>query len=184
MIRVRMLKTAAGPFGSFAAGSTPELDADTALAFIEAGAAEAFAPRSKKVEKPEALAARTDAELLAQFEAEVSAAGYAEPGVKAIARARLLALREDIPYDEASRKLAAEEVAPQPSAPSTEAAATTDDPEELERHQMFTELVAGGTPEDEARRLIWPENVPEVERAIRTAPETAVAPAQRPPRRR
>src|SRR4051812_11149459 len=106
MIRVHMLKTAAGPAGSFSAGSTPELDADTALAFIEAGAAEAFVPRSKKAEKPEATAAKTDKELLAQFESEIRAAGYAEPGVKPIAEARLKALRENIPYDEAARLLA------------------------------------------------------------------------------
>src|SRR4051794_11162041 len=99
MIRVRMLKTAAGPDGPCPQGAIVELDADTALAFVEAGAAEAFAPAVKKVASP---AERTDVELLEQFEAEARTAGYAAPGVTAIAKARLLALRENIPYDEAS----------------------------------------------------------------------------------
>jgi hypothetical protein len=159
----------------------------------------------KKVASP---AERTDVELLEQFEAEARTAGFAAPGVKAIAKARLLALRENIPYDEASARLAAETkvemtaetaTAIDPVSADTRAASTEttgdtteetksdapdEDPVELERHQMFKELVDGGTSEAEARALIWPEQVPEIERAVRTPPETAVAPAQRPPRRR
>ncbi len=199
MIRVRMLKTAAGPGGSFEPNSTPELDEDTALAFIEAGAAETYTPARKKQAVETPAAQLTDDELIARFEREARLAGYSEVGVNAIARARLLALRADIPYEEASRRLEAERRTEEiRSEAATRAAAelasdapeakpaTPEDPEELERQRMFDELVAGGADPLEARALVWPPVKPDgdVERAVRTPPKTATAPAQRPPRRR
>jgi hypothetical protein len=164
MIRLRMLKTAAGPLGSFAAGSVVELDEDAALAFVESGAAEPYLPKRVKASP----ATRTDAELLAEYENDARAAGYAEPGVKSIAQARLLALRENIPYDEASARLSkAQESASKP--------ATTEDPLEAERQAQFKELVDGGLSEGEARELVWPS----VERAVRTPPERATGRAAR-----
>jgi hypothetical protein len=182
MIKVLMLKTAAGPDGPCPQGSTPELDADTALAFIEAGAAQAFVPRKKVVAPTPAV--QTDDELLEQYRDEARRAGYAAPGVEAIAQARLLSLRESIPYNEASRRLQDAAKAAAESEKPADATAPAEDPAELERQAQFKELVAGGLSEDEARELVWPKADGDVERAVVTPPETATAPAQRPPRRR
>lgn len=54
MALVKMLKTAAGPNGTFIVGQTVELDDDTALAFADAGAAQLLStptPRTKVVER-------------------------------------------------------------------------------------------------------------------------------------
>jgi hypothetical protein len=160
MIRVRMLKSAAGPNGSFPVHTTPLLDEDTALAFLEAGAAETFVPATKR----EKAAARPPVVL--EPATETVGTKTREPDIS-------IELRD---ADGNSVPLA-------PLTPPAE------DPEELERQQMFKELVDGGTDAAEARALVWPgalkpENSDGVERAVVTPPETAVAAPQRPARRR
>lgn len=121
---------------------------------------------------------RTDDELLAAYTEEANARGYKGPAAAHIAQARLKALREDIPYDEASRQLsaAAEVQTPAANPPVLIPDIAVDGPPELSEEEKaiarsvrIEQLIAEGKSQDEALAIV--DAVPEQVEAVATTTE-------------